>query len=94
MAAEFAELVAVCMERLGAGPRRILVLRNSLHRSYEEIARELGINIGTVKSRIARARESLRVLLTEACPDFGPDAQPAAWFESDRPAGGVEVICA
>jgi len=94
VASEFAELVSDCMARLGTGPREILILRNTLHRSYGEIGRELGINIGTVKSRIARARESLRVLLTEACPDFGPDAQPVAWFESVRPTGGLTVACA
>jgi RNA polymerase sigma-70 factor (ECF subfamily) len=94
VASEFSELVTVCMERLGARPREILTLRNSLNRSYGEIARELGISIGTVKSRIARARERLRVLLAEACPEFGPDAQPVAWFEPVRPAGGAEIICA
>lgn len=32
---------------------------------YEEIARALGINIGTVKSRLARGREQLRKRLTD-----------------------------
>ena len=91
---EFTELVAVCMERLGERPREILTLRNALNRSYGEISRELGISVGTVKSRIARARASLRALLAEACPEFGPDAQPVAWFDPVRPAGGVETICA
>jgi RNA polymerase sigma-70 factor (ECF subfamily) len=91
---EFSELVAACMERLGAAPRNILTMRNSHNRSYGEIAHELGINIGTVKSRIARARENLRRLLTEACPEFGPDAKPAAWFDPARPVGGIEAICA
>jgi len=91
---EFSDLVSACMEQLAERPRAILTLRNSQNRSYGEIARELGINVGTVKSRIARARESLRVLLTQACPEFGPDAQPVAWFDPVRPTGGIEVICA
>jgi RNA polymerase sigma-70 factor (ECF subfamily) len=91
---EFAELVALCMQRLGVKSCEILTLRNSLNRSYGEIARELGLSVGTVKSRIARARERLRVLLTEACPEFGPDAPPVAWFDPVRSAGGVEIICA
>jgi RNA polymerase sigma-70 factor, ECF subfamily len=94
VASEFSEIIAACMKRLDAPARVILDLRNSMNRSYDEIARELGINVGTVKSRIARARENLRVLLVAACPEFGPDARPTAWFESIRPAGGIEVIAA
>jgi RNA polymerase sigma-70 factor (ECF subfamily) len=89
VAREFAALVADCMAQLGAPAREILFLRNSLNRNYEEIAAELGINLGTVKSRIARARLQLRVLLAEAAPEFGPDAGLSAWFEPLRPAGGI-----
>ena len=53
------------MERLSAKHREILVLRNIKNLSYEEIAAILGISVGTVKSRIARARESLRAKLGE-----------------------------
>jgi RNA polymerase sigma-70 factor (ECF subfamily) len=34
--------------------------------SYEEVARIEGVGLGTVKSRIARAREKLRLLLRHA----------------------------
>ena len=91
---EFSALIAVCMERLGPGHREILVQRNLLNCSYDEIARAFGISIGTVKSRIARARANLRVLLATACPEFATDASPRAWFETARPTGGLEIICA
>ncbi len=86
-ASEFAEVVGRCMSRLREGPRHILVLRNSLNRSYGEIAQELGVSIGTVKSRIARAREMLRTLVVEACPELGAESRPADWFEVIRPGG-------
>jgi RNA polymerase sigma-70 factor (ECF subfamily) len=84
---EFANLVAASMERLDPAHRRILALRVLQNRSYDEIAGELGINPGTVKSRIARAREKLRALLAEACPEFAPDSAPSDWFEPARAAG-------
>ena len=62
---EFVDRIGGAMERLSAKHREILVLRNIKNLSYEEIAVILGISVGTVKSRIARARESLRSRLTE-----------------------------
>ena len=57
---EFVSRVAECMNKLSPKHREILILRNVKNLSYEEIAGILGISVGTVKSRIARARESLR----------------------------------
>lgn len=91
---EFATLVSSCMEKLEESHREILTLRNILHRSYDEIAQTLGLNVGTVKSRIARARQNLRALLAEACPEFSPDAEPAAWFELARESGRLAVAYA
>jgi len=84
VANEFASLVDRCMERLDAHHREILTLRNVLNRSYEEIATALGINVGTVKSRIARARENLRTRLLESCPEFARNAAPSDWFLPPR----------
>jgi RNA polymerase sigma-70 factor (ECF subfamily) len=88
---EFNELVAACMNRLGAEPRKILMLRNTKDKSYGEIARELGVNIGTVKSRIARARRTLRVLLSERCPEFAETDEPISWFEKFRKASNLAL---
>lgn len=86
MHTEFVELVTACMEQLPAAQREILALRNRLNRSYDEIATALQIEVGTVKSRIARARGQLRSLMAQACPEFSPDAAPADWFEGSPAA--------
>lgn len=60
---EFVERVAECMGQLNEKHKEVLILRNLRNLSYDEIADELGVSVGTVKSRIARARESLRALM-------------------------------
>ncbi len=60
---EFVDRVSECMTDLGDKHREVLVLRNVKNLSYEAIAKELNISVGTVKSRIARARENLRQLM-------------------------------
>ncbi len=58
--AEFVELLSRRMEELPCKLREVLVFRNVENLSYEQIAVVLDCSIGTVKSRIARAREALR----------------------------------
>jgi RNA polymerase sigma-70 factor, ECF subfamily len=91
---EFSDLVVSCMEKLGSRQREILVLRNGLNRSYDEIALALGISIGTVKSRIGRARESLRELLSQSYPELASGGSPLDWFEPIRSGGRIEAVCA
>ena len=43
--------------------RRILLLRETEQLSYQEIAEVTGLELGTVKSRISRARQALRAAL-------------------------------
>lgn len=60
---EFVDRVSECMLGLNAKHKEVLILRNVKNLSYDEIADQLEISVGTVKSRIARARESLRDLM-------------------------------
>lgn len=62
---ELVERVETAMERLSPAHREILTLRNVRDLSYEEIAAMLDLSLGTVKSRIARAREALKQVLGE-----------------------------
>jgi RNA polymerase sigma-70 factor (ECF subfamily) len=86
---EFVNAVEASMGKLEASHVRILTMRSVLDQSYEEIAATLGINVGTVKSRIARARERLRKSLEEQCPEFARDSDPSQWFEPARGEGQV-----
>ena len=81
---EFADLTARCLDKLEPPQREILRMRYLLHYSYGEIANELKINFGTVKSRVARAREKLRALILASAPEFGRDAEMGDFFEPVR----------
>jgi RNA polymerase sigma factor (sigma-70 family) len=52
------------LERLPLEFREVIVLRELEGMSYKEIAELAGIPVGTVMSRLARARERLQQLLT------------------------------
>lgn len=56
-------LVRSLLERLGDKQRRLIELRYYDELSYEEIARQLGLPLGTVKVRLFRARRNLCSLL-------------------------------
>ena len=63
---ELAERLRLALERLPFDQRTAIVLREIDGLSYEEIGFSLGIAVGTVKSRLARAREALRAQLRDA----------------------------
>ena len=48
------------LQRLALAYRETVILRDMEGFTYEEIAATLGINVGTVKSRLARGRQELR----------------------------------
>jgi RNA polymerase sigma-70 factor (ECF subfamily) len=53
-------MVEAALEKINPIFREAVVLRDTMDRSYEEIAEILGVSLGTVKSRILRGREALR----------------------------------
>jgi RNA polymerase sigma-70 factor, ECF subfamily len=58
-------IVEQALERLGDADRRMLRLRYGDDLTHAEVARRLGVPVGTVKVRLHRARGRLRVLLEE-----------------------------
>jgi RNA polymerase sigma-70 factor (ECF subfamily) len=63
--AETHELVEEALARVKPVYREAVVLRDIEGFSYEEVAEVLQVSLGTVKSRILRGREALRVALSE-----------------------------
>ena len=74
--------------RLTPKEREILVLRDYQDLTYAEIAAVLSVPVGTVMSRLHRARRSLRELL-EA--EYGPRRSTAAESASDGTGGSRQV---
>lgn len=63
---EVSERVWRALNGLPFDQRAVIVLREIDGLTYEEIASSLDVAVGTVKSRLARARESLRLVLGES----------------------------
>jgi len=63
------DLVGRALASLPTKYREVIVLRDVQELSYEEIAAVTGLNIGTVKSRINRARSQLKEILKDIWND-------------------------
>ena len=72
---ELREVARDVLDRLPSKYRLILVLREYEELSYEEIASTLRCALGTVESRLFRARERFRELLERHYPDYCPARQ-------------------
>lgn len=62
---ELAEFIRKAMEELPEQFRTVIVLRELQGLSYEEIAEAVNCELGTVKSRISRARARLQTVLQQ-----------------------------
>lgn len=62
---EFSQYIQDLLDQLKPDHKTAIVLRDVLDLSYEEISEVLNCSIGTVKSRISRARETLRKKIVE-----------------------------
>ena len=62
---ELREELQFALAQLSEEHRRVVLLRDVAGMTYTDIARTLGLEEGTVKSRLARARASLRKILLE-----------------------------
>ncbi|MGW1427001.1 RNA polymerase sigma factor [Streptomyces sp. NPDC002431] len=65
--------LAAALARLSPGDRHVLLLVAWADLGYQEVAEALGIPLGTVRSRLNRARRKVREALG-ADPTFTPDA--------------------
>jgi RNA polymerase sigma-70 factor (ECF subfamily) len=62
------ELIGIlmeCFKKLSDNDRRIITLKDFEGLNYDEIAEVLAINLGTVKSRLSRARERLKEMMKD-----------------------------
>jgi RNA polymerase sigma-70 factor (ECF subfamily) len=62
--AQFSEPLSKALDALGSEHRQIVLLADIEEYSYQEIADIVGCSVGTVRSRLHRARGQLRKLVT------------------------------
>lgn len=60
---EISELIQDAVNKLPTPQKMVVVLRDMEGRSYEEIVEITGFKLGTVKSKLSRARQELREIL-------------------------------
>ena len=72
LSAEQVEQVQTALGQLGDEPRQILVLREIEGCSYETIAEILTLPVGTVRSRLFRARLQLKEKLSTMLQEYPP----------------------
>jgi len=78
--------VITALQALPLPLREVLVLHHCIDLPVETVAAQLGVNVGTVKSRLYRGRERLVALLREEAPPDGSNPAAAQAAEEERHA--------
>jgi RNA polymerase sigma-70 factor (ECF subfamily) len=89
-AAELGELgdhVHGSIQKLSPKLRAVLVLRHLEHQNYDELCATLGLSMGTVKSRMARAHVALQRELAGTLEPFGYQADTDGNYSSGSDHG-------
>ncbi|GAB5558412.1 MAG: sigma-70 family RNA polymerase sigma factor [Synoicihabitans sp.] len=81
---EFTQTVKTCLDRIDPLFREPLEMRAGKDLRYAEIAKITNVPVGTVKSRIARARRELRAHLSEELPDLRESAGLSEYFAGNH----------
>jgi len=79
--------VEMALRKLSDPYRTAILLRDIEELSYDQIAEAMNCSLGTVKSRIVRGRQALRVLLRESMPPQGGAEAEASSRRTARRGG-------
>jgi RNA polymerase sigma-70 factor (ECF subfamily) len=82
--------VRQALSRLDENHRRILILREFDGHDYQTIAQVLRVNMGTVRSRLARARSRLKKELT---PYVQPERYPKTVLAGRQESAKNSAVC-
>ncbi|OON98283.1 MAG: RNA polymerase [Epulopiscium sp. Nele67-Bin004] len=77
---ELQNTLKIALDELKEDYRDIIILRDVKEYSYDQISDKLGVSLGTVKSRLSRARSSLKKILLQ-------DKEPFKSFWSQNNIG-------
>ena len=85
-------MIARALSRLPDHFHQLLVLRELEGLSYRELSEVIGIPMGTVMSRLSRAREALRSVLDTELPQPGLSSRPDSREQEADAVPGVNRV--